>query len=60
MARYFFNLRHRTGPVGLAVDPEGEELPDLRLRLHWRGGRPSPTAEDDTGRDRRPARLRRF
>jgi hypothetical protein len=29
MARYYFNLRHRPGPAGLAVDPEGEELPDL-------------------------------
>lgn len=29
MPRYFFNLRHRPGPEGLAIDPEGEELPDL-------------------------------
>ena len=29
MPRYFFNLRHRPGPAGLAVDPEGNELPDL-------------------------------
>lgn len=29
MPRYFFNLRHRSGPAGLAVDPEGDELPDL-------------------------------
>ena len=29
MPRYYFNLRHRPGPAGLAVDPEGEELPDL-------------------------------
>jgi len=29
MPRYYFNLRHRPGPEGLAVDPEGEELPDL-------------------------------
>ena len=29
MPRYYFNLRHRLGPAGLAVDPEGEELPDL-------------------------------
>lgn len=29
MARYFFNLRYRPGPDGLAVDPEGDELPDL-------------------------------
>lgn len=29
MPRYFFNLRHRVGPDGLAVDPEGEDLSDL-------------------------------
>lgn len=29
MPRYFFNLRHRPGPDGLAVDPEGNELADL-------------------------------
>lgn len=29
MARYYFNLRHGSGPDGLAVDPEGDELPDL-------------------------------
>lgn len=29
MPRYYFNLRHRPGPEGLAVDPEGEEWPDL-------------------------------
>lgn len=29
MARYFFNLRYRPGPEGLAIDPEGDELPDL-------------------------------
>ena len=29
MSRYFFNLRHRPGPAGLAVDPEGDELADL-------------------------------
>ena len=29
MPRYYFNLRHRPGPAGLAVDHEGEELPDL-------------------------------
>jgi len=27
--RYYFNLRHRPGPAGLAVDPEGEEFSDL-------------------------------
>jgi hypothetical protein len=29
MPRYFFNVRHRSGPAGLAVDPEGDELPDV-------------------------------
>ncbi|GJE15100.1 DUF6894 family protein [Methylobacterium longum] len=29
MARFFFNVRHRPGPEGLAVDPEGEEFADL-------------------------------
>lgn len=29
MPRYFFNIRHRPGPGGLAVDPEGEECADL-------------------------------
>jgi hypothetical protein len=29
MPRYYFNLRHRPGPAGLAVDPEGEEFSDL-------------------------------
>lgn len=29
MARYFFNIRYRPGADGLAVDPEGEELPDV-------------------------------
>ena len=29
MPRYFFNLRHRPGPAGLAVDEEGDELADL-------------------------------
>ncbi|MBB2964728.1 DUF6894 family protein [Methylobacterium sp. R2-1] len=28
MPRYFFNVRHRPGPAGLARDPEGEELVD--------------------------------
>jgi hypothetical protein len=30
MPRYFFNLRHRPGPGGLAVDLEGDELADLK------------------------------
>ncbi|MHB2208013.1 DUF6894 family protein [Methylobacterium sp. CM6257] len=29
MPRYFFNIRHRPGPAGLAVDPEGDELADV-------------------------------
>ena len=29
MPRYYFNLRHRPGPAGLAVDEEGDELADL-------------------------------
>ncbi|MHC2020241.1 DUF6894 family protein [Methylobacterium sp. CM6247] len=29
MPRYDFNLRHRPGPAGLAVDQEGEELAGL-------------------------------
>jgi hypothetical protein len=29
MPRFFFNIRHRPGPAGLAVDPEGEELADV-------------------------------
>lgn len=28
MPRYFFNLRHRPGPAGLALDQEGEVLAD--------------------------------
>ena len=29
MPRFFFNVRHRPGPAGLAVDPEGDELADV-------------------------------
>jgi len=29
MPRYFFNIRYRPGPDGVAIDPEGNELPDL-------------------------------
>ena len=29
MPRYFFNVRHRPGPAGLAVDEEGDDLADL-------------------------------
>lgn len=29
MPRYYFNIRYRPELAGLAVDPEGEDLPDL-------------------------------
>lgn len=29
MPRYFFSLRHRPGPSGLAVDEEGDDLADV-------------------------------
>jgi hypothetical protein len=29
--RYFLHLRFREGPYGLAVDEEGDEVPDPRL-----------------------------
>ncbi|ABY29194.1 DUF6894 family protein [Methylorubrum extorquens] len=29
MPRYFFNVRHRPGPAGLAEDREGDELVDV-------------------------------
>ncbi|MBP1178048.1 DUF6894 family protein [Methylobacterium sp. PvR107] len=29
MPRYFFNIRHRPGPMGLAVDSEGDDLADV-------------------------------
>lgn len=29
MPRYFFNVRHRPGPDGLAEDHEGDELADV-------------------------------
>ncbi|MHC2017779.1 DUF6894 family protein [Methylobacterium sp. CM6247] len=35
MPRYYFNLRHRPGPAGLAVDQEGEELPDLNAAREY-------------------------
>ena len=35
MPRYFLHLRFRKGPSGLAVDNEGDELPDAGLlRTH--------------------------
>lgn len=35
MPHYLFNIRHRPGPAGLAVDPEGDNLPDLNAaRAH--------------------------
>lgn len=30
MPRYFFNVRHRSGPAGLALDEEGDDLPDVK------------------------------
>ena len=35
MPRYYFNLRHRPGPAGLAVDQEGEEFPDLNAARQY-------------------------
>ena len=35
MSRYYFNLRHRPGPAGLAVDQEGEEFPDLNAAREY-------------------------
>ncbi|MCJ2008662.1 hypothetical protein MKK70_01565 [Methylobacterium sp. E-041] len=29
MPRYFFHVRHREGPAGLAIDEEGDELADV-------------------------------
>jgi uncharacterized protein DUF6894 len=29
MPRHFFNVQHRPGPAGLAVDEEGDDLADL-------------------------------
>jgi len=35
MPRYFISLRHRPGPSGLAVDEEGDELPNVNaVREH--------------------------
>ena len=35
MPRYVFNLRHRPGPAGLALDQEGEVLADVNAaRAH--------------------------
>lgn len=35
MARYYFNLRFGLGPDKLAVDPEGDEIPDVSgVRTH--------------------------
>ena len=31
MARYFLNVRHKPGPDGLAVDPDGDEIADVAL-----------------------------
>ena len=35
MPRYYFNLRHRPGPAGLALDQEGEEFPDLNAAREY-------------------------
>ena len=35
MPRYYFNLRHRPGPAGLAVDQEGEEFPNLNAARQY-------------------------
>ena len=35
MPRYFFNVRHRPGPAGLARDPEGEELADANAAREY-------------------------
>ena len=29
MPRYFFSIRHRSGPAGLVVNPEGDDLPGI-------------------------------
>jgi hypothetical protein len=35
MPRYFFSLRHRPGPAGLAIDEEGDDLADVNaVREH--------------------------
>jgi len=35
LPHYFLNLRYKDGPDGLAVDDEGDELPNLEaLRTH--------------------------
>jgi hypothetical protein len=34
MPRYFLHLRFRDGPDGLAVDEEGDEVREPRLRAH--------------------------
>ena len=33
MPRYFFNVRHRPGPEGLAEDHEGDELADVNAAV---------------------------
>lgn len=35
VARYFFNVRHKPGLDGLAVDPDGDEITDVgQIREH--------------------------
>jgi hypothetical protein len=35
MPRYFFNVRYRPGAGGLAVDPEGDVLADLKAAREY-------------------------
>ena len=47
MPRYFFNIRHRPGPAGLAVDEEGDELADVAsAREHALSAARSMIAQD--------------
>ncbi|EHP92742.1 DUF6894 family protein [Methylorubrum extorquens] len=54
MPRYFFNVRHRPGPTGLAEDREGDELVDVAAaREHALSEAKAVIARDD-----RPATIR--
>ncbi|UYW24764.1 hypothetical protein OKC48_15930 [Methylorubrum extorquens] len=54
MPRYFFNVRHRPGPAGLAEDREGDELVDVAAaREHALSEAKAVIARDD-----RPATIR--
>ncbi|MEG9505347.1 MAG: hypothetical protein MIN69_26440 [Methylorubrum extorquens] len=47
MPRYFFNVRHRPGPAGLAEDHEGDELVDVAAaREHAIAEARAMTAQD--------------